>query len=254
MTRTMGDAVDVTNLPSGLDLYAGYINGVYTAQNYSQLRARFPTAHILTVSVNASLVTADIADCENGDYTPKSAAQWAKWMHDGGKRPTVYCNRGNYGSVASELTLVGLLFGLDVDCWLSTLDGTKTSNLPGVVAIQYTDNGGLWDETIVYSDTWHPTTPPSPTPPITLGDNVQAYPFTCTLDANGWTAVGVTLPPAMTKNNVVSVVVDGASPYDNNQPWELAVGTVDYNTTGNDIRVIVKGTPGHFYSGRVYAA
>lgn len=161
--RRMGDAVNVNNLPAGLDLYAAYINGRYTRNNYTLMHLRFPTSLIVTITVDGSLTFATVADYENGDYTPQSAAAWAAWMVQHHFRPTIYCNRGNYLSVENFLSLYKLQFGRDVDCWLSTLDGTQTSNLPGVVAIQFDNHNGLWDESVVFAATWPEQEPAPPT-------------------------------------------------------------------------------------------
>jgi hypothetical protein len=170
MTRKMYDsAYHLDAMPRGA-MYAAYRNGFATKANYAQLQALMPGAQILSITVDGSFsivaLACDICDCENGDYNPAQAALWAYYKVKAGNRPTIYVNRGNYGLVENELFKLGLRFGCDVDCWLSTLDGTITSDLPGVVAIQYNDNG-LYDTSIVISPTWHLLTEAVPAPPKT---------------------------------------------------------------------------------------
>jgi hypothetical protein len=101
--------------------------------------------------------------------------------------------------------------------------------------------------------------PPPPAPvPVVIGDSVTVIPFSCTLNADGWFATGVTLPAGMTSQNIVSVVMDAGSPYDgpgDTGQWHLATAAPDYQPIQDGFAIIViKGDPGHFFTGRVYVA
>lgn len=64
----MYDAVTPANLPSGGDLYAGYVDGHYA--NVAQIQARFPDAKVVTITVIGGNQVADVVDVETGDVTP----------------------------------------------------------------------------------------------------------------------------------------------------------------------------------------
>lgn len=85
---------------------------------------------------------------------------------------------------------------------------------------------------------------------------MTVIPFECTLDANGWFCLGVTLPATKTALDIVSIVMDAASPYDganNAGPWHFASAAPDFKPiTAGTCRVVVKGDPGQFFTGRVY--
>ncbi len=165
MTRTMVDAYLASNWPdTGWDLGAAYINGTSTSQNYATARLRFPHAHILTITTDATFADADICDCESGDYTPGRAATWARWRIATGHRPTIYSNRATWPLILDALRSE-TVNPADVDWWASTLDGTEgpdvacpDGNTYRAVAVQYAQGPqGRYDLSIVYDDTWHPT-------------------------------------------------------------------------------------------------
>ena len=215
MARVMYDAFYPANLPAGGDLYCAYINGTYTATNYREVMTLFPTATVLSITTNGALTTADICDCEKGDYTPQTATAWVAWMVAQGRRPTVYCSRSTYTQVAQQLAAFGLKFGGSVDCWLTTLDGTQTSDLPGVVAIQYTNNGGRYDTSTVVSNSWKSATPPPTQPlpkefePMFVCNDGKAQ-YVC-----GWTDSGPAkraLPPGAELQALVEVLPNQEKP------------------------------------------
>lgn len=172
MSRNGFDAFNPAHLPaiSAPDVYFAYNNGSLTHDNYNQVKAAHPNAQILTISTDGSLNADDICDCETGDYSPQSAANWAHNKISMGQRPTIYCNRSSYKPVADALGIYHYTFGAgtsgqkgDVDWWAATLDNV-TKEVPGAVAVQWTDHGGTYDESVVWDDTWHPAAGPAPTP------------------------------------------------------------------------------------------
>jgi hypothetical protein len=72
MTLTMADSVTVPDLPTGMDAYAGYIDGPHA--NFPQLVARFPSALHLSISTQQAFdPAADCLDIETYDAVPADA-------------------------------------------------------------------------------------------------------------------------------------------------------------------------------------
>lgn len=208
MPRTAFDSVNVAKLPVGTH-YLAYINGKYTSSNFAEVRARFPTAIIYRVTVDGSMTIAELIDCENGDYSPARAAETAKWQISQGFRPTIYANRITKSLVDTELAFFNLSFGKDVDWFASTLDGT--TDVPGSVAVQFTDNGGAFDTSTITDDAWHPdTVAPIVTP--YPEDNMVSEKIQVEIKyGQGWVL-------SANVNKVVGVTVDDTTPHDTNIP------------------------------------
>jgi hypothetical protein len=69
----MADSVHAGALPVGLPAYAGYVDGRWPS--FRAICARFGhTAHCISITTQGR--NARIADCEEGDLTPHSAALW----------------------------------------------------------------------------------------------------------------------------------------------------------------------------------
>lgn len=130
MARTMYDAVNPANLPTGGDLYAGYVDGHYA--NVPQIRARFPGKRVVTISVVGG-TPADVLDVEMGDVRPEHAPAWVTWMRSLGRTPTVYCPQSLW------LACVTAFHAQDVmkpNWWIARYDDDPT--IPaGAVAKQY---------------------------------------------------------------------------------------------------------------------
>lgn len=73
MNQVMYDSVDVSSLPAGGNIYAGYADGLY--QNVSAIVARFPDTPVLTIDVTGS-GAAQALDVENGDATVSEIDPW----------------------------------------------------------------------------------------------------------------------------------------------------------------------------------
>ena len=105
-TILMFDDVDVALLPAGYDAYAGYVDGLYA--NLTQIKARFPDAHILTIAVRAS----DIAECldiENGDATNAEAPAWFRLaLAHGVTKPCLYTSAGNADALVADMNKAGI--------------------------------------------------------------------------------------------------------------------------------------------------
>jgi hypothetical protein len=102
----MFDDVTVDLLPGGFEYYAGYTDGIFA--NLAALRARFPSAHILTIAVKS----ADIAECldvEPGDATNADAAGWYKMvLGHGVTKPCLYTMASNADALVDAMTKAGI--------------------------------------------------------------------------------------------------------------------------------------------------
>lgn len=157
-TRTMYDSTTPQIIPADAEMVAGYVNGEFAWQPADW--DRFPHAvkvHITIMAVNE----AGVLDVETGDVIPAQAPGWVKARRQSGlARPTLYVNRSDAQQVIDACTADGLKAGVDYWLWLATLDGTATTDLPGVVAIQNkgaTALGFNADSSVVLDPTWHPS-------------------------------------------------------------------------------------------------
>lgn len=166
MTRTMGDATTLANIPLSVQLVGVYRNGRYAADP-SYLNTLFPLAKYVHVwiDVNGSCPeSAQVLDVERYDATPAQAPGWIKArrkvVHT--SLPTLYCNRDTLPAVLGECAAEGLIAAEHYQLWIATLDNSTTWNgrelrtIPGVVAVQLETVGGAWDRSKVYDDKWHP--------------------------------------------------------------------------------------------------
>lgn len=250
---------------------AGYVDGWW------QTAKVIHGPHVLTVAVFAS-DNADALDVEPGDATTGQAPGWVDRQHSlGDTRPAVYGSVSEWPTLIADLAAHGAYRS-----WTAHYDGvphrcTRACNpqLPAgwqADATQWTDNyqGRNVDASNVAADFWDTVqvaaAPPAPTPtppppvigaPVNLGDeNVQAITGSVTLDGNGAGYVDVPLPTGKTKNDVVNVEVDEASPGDGlkNYP-DRGTAEVDYQSPTGVARVVFTGwQANHFYTFRVFVA
>lgn len=123
---------------------------------------------------------------------------------------------------------------------------------------------GEYDEDVILQPLpwWGSPQPSAPVvsattrPAILLGDNVQKIdiPGGVRLDAAGWTCVDVPLPAGMSHENVVCARMDCASAFDP-QSWQWCQAEPDFNQpTAGHVRMVFKGSPGQFFTGRIVVA
>lgn len=161
---SMYDALDVAAIPKGATIVAGYIDGNWPT--YDAVVAAFPQAEHVSIATGATGgAGARVADCENGDFTPQTAAGWAKAEVDAGRRPTIYYAKSSAGAVAQALKGAGVALSA-VDYWVA--DWTGTAHLiEGSVATQWaspsTGSGGNFDISET-NGVWPGTAPPEPPP------------------------------------------------------------------------------------------
>lgn len=176
MTRFMADSITGSELvdktvsvpghgTQTLSLTAGYANGSFHGSSQD------PQPTDVQIDVNGTAPGADVLDIEQHDATPQQAATWVHShnAHGGATFPAVlYCNRSTRSQVKSVLDTNGLVVNRDYKWWISTLDGTETlSDMDGVVAVQAwgaSDFPRNIDVSIVYDDSWKPTSAPPSVP------------------------------------------------------------------------------------------
>lgn len=86
----MYDSIDLTQIPPDAAAVAGYVNGRWPT--FSQLAARFPRAHRLSIAVSSS-ADADCLDIEPGDASVADAVGWYRRQKIRGlARPVLYAS------------------------------------------------------------------------------------------------------------------------------------------------------------------
>ena len=99
----MADSITPENLPEVYPAFLAYVDGHWPTA--ARVRAMFPKARLLTLTVVGGQAVADGCDCEAGDMGPAQAAAWAGQRLKAGEwRPVVY---------ASADAMAGVLFQLD---------------------------------------------------------------------------------------------------------------------------------------------
>lgn len=170
--ETVYDAVNVGSIPAGWSgLILVYIDGQF--QTEAEALKDFPNARLVEITVLGRGNT-KVCDCETGDLTPDSAAQWAAKEFVAGRRWTIYCNVSTHQAVVDALAVFHLEFERDGD-WFSA-DWTGTAHLtPGASVTQWANptldheqydislTDGVWPGTSV-GPTPDPAPGPAPSP------------------------------------------------------------------------------------------
>jgi hypothetical protein len=150
MTRTMHDSTNVSDIPAGATMVAGYIDGKF--QTVPGLRKRFPKAKVVTITVLGT-PGADVCDTEPGNISIPHAAQWAANEVKAGRKPTLYCMASAWDDVKAAVKAQGIAG--KVSYWIAQFDG-KAVIPKGAVAKQFADpntSGGHFDVSVV-ADHW----------------------------------------------------------------------------------------------------
>jgi hypothetical protein len=150
-------ASDIPGAPSGL--VACYIDGRYT--NETAVRARFPSARLVTIAINAATTGADVYDRENGDILTSQVPQILARERAGGRNPTIYVDASMWSNVVSVVRKAGIP---QPPYWVADYDGDAI--IPaGAVAKQYANNKTFNYDMSVVADYW-PGIDPDPATPI----------------------------------------------------------------------------------------
>ena len=108
MTIAMPDSIRPQDMPKGYLAYLAYVDGE-RSKDADQVRAMFPGAHILTLTVLGGGAKADGCDMEPGDLSPASAADWLwRQVTAGAWRPVLYASRDSVPRVLQPLSQLGV--------------------------------------------------------------------------------------------------------------------------------------------------
>lgn len=109
MTIAMPDSIRPHDMPSGYPAYLAYVDGE-RSKDAGQVRAMFPGAQILTLTVLGGSLAADGVDCEEGNVGAAGAAAWVRRRLTAGPsfRPVVYADLETPGYSMREV-IAGLL-------------------------------------------------------------------------------------------------------------------------------------------------
>lgn len=147
MTLRMGDGLP-SNLPQGLDAYAGYVDMSGIGITYPGIVAKFPNAEHLSISVKGN--PAMCADVEAG-----AMSDWTGYLYGYCEVSLVNPLIKKYGR-PPKLWTAHYGIGAHIcspQCWpglVTTADGT-----------QWTTHGNDWDESLLADDFFEPTPAPS---------------------------------------------------------------------------------------------
>ncbi len=136
------------NIPPGLDAVAGYVDASGIGVTYPQIVTEFPSSRHLSIAVHGA--PAECADVENGAMT-----SWAGYT-------VGYC------SVSRANSLIAT-FGRPRKLWTAHYTGVShlcgpACGLTGTTAdaTQWTDHGGVWDESACANNFFDFQNPPLP--------------------------------------------------------------------------------------------
>ncbi len=107
--RQMYDDISLNELPVGAYAYAGYVDGSWA--NFPALKAKFPGAHLLDITVFAN-ANATCLDVESGDATIAQVFGWfkaqaARHVY----RPVIYTQAGNLDLLYATMKANGFARG-----------------------------------------------------------------------------------------------------------------------------------------------
>ena len=161
MTRKMGDSTTAADIPPGMALVAGYVDGLYqwSAADW----ALHPKATQVRVAVFASTNDGHVLDVETGDATPDQAPSWVTMRRAAGIEPSIYCSEMNgWSAVRQAFFDQGVV---EPSYWVANYNGNQAIP-PDAVSKQYANQpmtGGHYDLSSV-ADYW-PGVDPPPVPP-----------------------------------------------------------------------------------------
>lgn len=170
MTRLMYDAINsqaatIRRLWRPGDLAAWYVAGNSYIWTQAE-RALFPAAALVSVTLTASYLGADVLDRERGGAAIDAVAGWIRAKRaEGYERPTTYCSLVDVPAIREETA--ELILDRDYDLWVADWDGS-TALPPGVslaAAKQYADRGA-YDVSVVYDAGWPHRKAPSASHPV----------------------------------------------------------------------------------------
>jgi hypothetical protein len=158
--RTLYDSITATDIPTGAQMVAGYVNGTFQWSDADW--ARFPNATKVRIATRAWINDGHVLDVETGDAVPGQAPAWVEMRRAAGVDPTVYCNASTQVAVQAAFNAAGVP---QPHYWIAHYDNVPTLP-PGAVAKQYINDpisGGHYDLSVV-ADYWPGVDPAGPQP------------------------------------------------------------------------------------------
>lgn len=167
MTRTMYDGIGADAFVIKAHYTPGNLVCWYAAGNSfiwtAQEKALFRSQDLVSITLTASYLGADVLDVEAGGATPNQVHGWIAGKKSlGYARPTVYCSLSVVPQIRAATGTYVL--GVDYDIWVADWDGSTSLPFAHVAAKQYRD-AGPFDLSAVYDDKWPHRTAVTPPPP-----------------------------------------------------------------------------------------
>jgi len=114
----MYDGVTPAHLPTDGDIYAGYVNGLYS--NMATMKALHPGKLYIGITIDPS-VPAQVYDCEPGNGSASDGVNWVNISRAAGYVPTIYCGLNTwYPAISQAIRNAGVA---QPGYWIA--DGTK---------------------------------------------------------------------------------------------------------------------------------
>lgn len=157
MTRIMYDAIDVNQLPTGGDVYAGYDDGNWPSA--AAIAKRFPGKLVLRITVNPAHNYGIIGDGPPDNGTWAEWIGWVKMRRAAGADPWLNTNQKNNWQAGRDAFAAARV--PEPHWWVANYDGDPT--LPaGALMKQYASNGGYDTSSCA---AYLPGIDPAPQPP-----------------------------------------------------------------------------------------
>lgn len=135
MVRTMYDAIDASLLPTGGDLYAGYVDGRWPS--YAAIVKRFPGKLVLGIATNPNTNDGIIGDGPPDNGTWSEWISWVQRRRAAGKDPWINTNESNNWQGGIEAFRAANV--AEPHWWVANYDGSPV--LPsGALMKQYASN------------------------------------------------------------------------------------------------------------------
>lgn len=173
MARTMYDAIDASLLPTGGDLYAGYVDGRWPS--YAAIKKRFPKALVLGIATNPNTNDGIIGDGPPDNGTWSEWIGWVQRRRAAGQDPWINTNQNNDWTPGIEAFRAANV--AEPHWWVANYDGSPV--LPsGALMKQYASNADYdTSSCAAYLPGIDPApvTPPPPPPPSTKEEDMKNF-------------------------------------------------------------------------------
>lgn len=142
--RLMADSTNAQDIPLSVDMVAGYVDGLYKWSDQDWLR--FTGKPLVSISAIPYTMDADVADVENGDYTPAQGAEFLRYNVARGKWKVLYFSLSRFAVIHAAVLAAGVhddQWGI----WIADWDAIDQP-WPGAIAKQFANpatSGGHYD-------------------------------------------------------------------------------------------------------------